>query len=946
MVHNAYSGGAPGQLWRGLWLVLLAVILTGCLGGGGGGSSRDDDKGGGGGGDTSATLSTTSINPSSGPAGSTVRVRFEKQGEGVSLDDLEVVLGDEVITPAGVDEDELTFVIPSGLAGDQTLFLRAGSVESNRLRFTISDSVSIVAPDEDELLEDEGDSKVAANLVLIFIAEGADLDAVAEAAAAAEGGEVVGGIDLLRSRQLRLPTTSIEQLEEAMERLRAREHIEDALMDIHLDPEAISWSADPGLAGQRASNRVEEGAQLYAERVHPERSGAVMPFFRSMGVFEAGVHFSRPDFNGYAADGSSRSGNIGLFSPDRGRSTSSDSIHGTNVMGLIAAELGDGGAAGLLRAMGEAGAHGGVNIRVGNSGTRSIHSFLADVVLALDSGAQVVNMSAGVHRCARFGVSGCVDGPVQSDGSPVTNNLIGAAQFDSLSRAYDRLVASMARHYPNAMLVVSAGNGNTDTGERDVRLFGAHPSVQVLTVGAHDNAAAPAREGYSNYGSRVDIAASGTVRSAWNDGEARGTSFAAPLVAATVVAMRSIEPNLTPAQVRRLLRESALPIENNEVVLSEGGTVVGSDVFTQPLSAAEVGADPSRLGKGARLNVEGAIQAALDAREGRTRPITDPVTVVIGGGESVTERLAVTLPLEGAVFDRVDIMFLVDVSGSYGSSINQFKRQAVDLVNAFRASGNDVHTGIASFADTPISPWGSSGDYAFRLDQALTADSEQTIDAINGLTLRSGNDTPESQLEALYQLATGAGRSVPGTPAADLDASITGWREGSLRIVFLATDAAFHSSTNEDGGYYSEGYPGPGWTETVNALNGMGIRVYGLERGYSVPDVAEMVAQTNGQVFQLDSASSDIVAKVVEALDTAAAMLDLRLAPNGDFAGMVQSITPSVIRDVRRGETVHFDVTFNRGRSGPGEQRFVFRLDVVGAETAVIQEIPVVINLR
>src|SRR5690606_41637280 len=124
----------------------------------------EDDKGGGGGGDTSATLSTTSINPSSGPAGSTVRVRFEKEGEGVSLDDLEVVLGDEVITPAGVDEDELTFVIPTGLAADQTLFLRAGSVESNRLRFTISDSVSIVAPDEDELLDDEGDSKVAANL--------------------------------------------------------------------------------------------------------------------------------------------------------------------------------------------------------------------------------------------------------------------------------------------------------------------------------------------------------------------------------------------------------------------------------------------------------------------------------------------------------------------------------------------------------------------------------------------------------------------------------------------------------------------------------------------------------------------------------------------------------------------------------------------------------------
>src|SRR5690606_4619607 len=190
--------------------------------------------------------------------------------------------------------------------------------------FTISDSIPIVPPEEDELVDDEGESTGAANLALISTAERADLDAVAVAAAAAEGGEVVGGSDLLRSRQPRRPTTSSVHLEAASERLRAREQIEDALMDIHLDPEAISWSADPGLAGQRASNRVEEGAQLYADRVHPERSGAVMPFFRTMGVFEAGVHFSRPDFNGYAADGSSRSGNLGLFSLYRARSTSID----------------------------------------------------------------------------------------------------------------------------------------------------------------------------------------------------------------------------------------------------------------------------------------------------------------------------------------------------------------------------------------------------------------------------------------------------------------------------------------------------------------------------------------------------------------------------------------------------------------------------------------------
>lgn len=947
--HEVISDYILKRLWRGLWLALLTTVLAGCLSSGGGSSKGGGDGEGGGNGASDFTVSATSINPSSGSSGSSITIAYEVEGSGFDANDIRVVLGEETIVPDTVAEDRVIFTVPAVPAGDQTLFLRAEDTESNRMRFTVSDSVSIVTPDDDDLVDTDGDARVATDLVLIFIAEGADLDAVAEDAARAEGGEVVGGIDVLRSRQLRLPTTSLEQLEAAIERLRARAGIEDALMDLHLDPEALSinWSADPDISGQRASNRVEEGAKVYVENVHPERSGAVIPFFRSMGVFEAGVHFARPDFSGYAADGSNRSGNIALYAPDRGRSTSAGSIHGTDVMGIIAAELGDAGSAGLLRAMGEAGAHGGVNIRVGNSGSRSIHSFLADVVLALDSGAQVMNMSAGVHRCARFSAGVCVDGPIQSNGAAVNNNLLGAAQFDSLSRAYDRLIASMARHYPNAILVVSAGNGNTDGGAQDMRLFGAHSSVQVLNVGAHTNAASPARESYSNYGSRVDIAAAGTVRSAWNEGESRGTSFAAPLVAATVLAMRSIEPNLTPNQVRRMLRETALPIEDNEVALSnEAGTVVGSDVFTQPLSAAEVGGDTIRLGKGARLNVEGAIQAALDAREERTRPIGDVVAVEISGGESVTERLAITLPAEGAVFDRVDIMFLVDVSGSYGSSIAQFKSQAVDLVNAFSASGNDVHTGIASFSDTPISPWGSFGDYAFQMDQPLTADAGSTITAINGLALKGGNDTPESQLEALYQLATGSGRSVPGMPEADLESSVTGWREGSLRIIFMATDANFHSSTNEDSAVYTEGYPGPGWTETVNALTGMGIRVYGLERGYIVTDVRDMVEQTSGQVFQLDSASSDIVAKVVEALDTVAAVLDLKLQPNGDFAGMVRSISPSVIRDVRRGETVHFDVTFNRGSSGPGEQRFVFRLDVIGAETAVIEEVPVIINLR
>ncbi|MFN3579384.1 MAG: S8 family serine peptidase [Pseudomonas sp.] len=929
----------------------MTLFLAGCLSGGGGGGGNG---GGGtdGGGDTSVTLRTTSVNPTSADNGDRVVVSYEIESSagGTSLDpnQIRVMLGTAEILPASVGEGTLAFDIPGGVAGDVNLFLRAGDVESNRLLFSVTDGVSVVTADPDDLIDMGGGAKVAANLVMLFIADGLDLDATAEAAAIAENGEVVGKIDALRARQLRLPTTTFAELEAAIERLLARTGIEDVMMDTYFDHDAVSvdWSGDPDISGQRQSNRVEEGVDVYVSNVHPTRSGAVVPFFRSMGVFEAGVQFSRPDYQGYASSGSSRSGGVSLYAPDRGTSTSTASRHGTNVVGLIAAELGDAGSAGLLRAIGEANASGGFNVRVGNSAITSAHAFMSEVVLALQSGAKVFNMSAGVHKCQRYSGASCAETALQSNGSLVTSNLYPAFAFDGVRAGFDRIIALMERDYPEAIMVVSAGNGNTDAGDQNWRLFGAHPSNQVLTVGAHSNSSMPTRESYSNYGERVDIAAAGTVRSAWNDSATSGTSYAAPLVAATIVAMRSIEPNLTPTQVRNALRQTALPIDNNEVSLRDtSGNEIGTTVFTRPISASEAADDASRQGKGARLNVEGAILRALELRDGRTRPIGTPVTVDITGSTSVTQRISVTVPGEGSVFDRVDIMFLVDVSGSYGGSIAQFKSQAEDLVRAFEASGSDVHTGIASFSDTPISPWGISSDYAYRLDQALTGDGALTIEAINSLLLQNGADTPESQLEALFQLATGSGRTVPGQAQANIAPSVTGWRDGSLRIIFFATDANFHTPANEDYGVYSPGYPGPTWASTVAALNARGIRVYGLERGSAVRDVRSMVDQTGGEVFQLDSSSSDIVRNVEAALENAAESLDLRLVPNGDFARMVRNITPDLIEDVSRGETVSFDVTLNRGDAGPGEQRFVFRLDVVGAGTAVIEEIPLIINL-
>ncbi|MBN8507875.1 MAG: S8 family serine peptidase [Burkholderiales bacterium] len=875
---------------------------------------------------------------------------------------IRIVLGGTELVPESVSNGRLVFRIPDDADGDLPMFLRSGELESNTLLFSVSDEIAILAPELDDWIETADGTRVVRNMVLIFVEKGRDADAVAAAAAAAEGGEVVGRIAPMRARQIRLPTLTYNALLSARNRLEAMDGISDVLIDFEVPTDAavgpgpIDWSQDQGRPGQRESNRVEEGAQLYVDHVHPTRPGSIIPYFRSIGVYEAGVHFSLNDFTGFASTGGSRSGNIALYASDLGSSGSKPAMHGSNVTGLFAAELGDGRAAGLLRALGEKDAHGGFNIRVSQNITN--FTILKDVMKWLKSGADVINISAGVHKCddiENFKDSSgqprsrCLyGGPRTSQGTLVDNNLKTPFIFSQYQKAFEKIVDHAEGHYPNSVIVVSAGNGDTDAGDRTFRTYSSRASKQVLVVGAHEYGAISGRAYYSNYGERVDIAAAGAIFSSFDGKFSQGTSYATPLVAATVAAMRSIDPDLTPQQILGLLRASALPVSSNDVLLKDpDGKDLATTVFTRPLTAAEVGGDPDRVGKGARLNVEGAIQAAIDSRGKRTRREGPRVDVVVEGQKTVQRTVSVFIPLEGAVFDRVDIVFLVDVSGSYGSSLGEFRRRAVDLVRAFQASGSNVYTGLASFSDFPISPWGSAGsrDYAFRLDQALSADGDSTVAAINRLALSNGADTPESQLEALYQLASGTGRSAAGTPAANIPATTVGWRDGSLRIVFLATDANFH---NPEGGsaVQTSGYPGASWSETVAALNAGGIRVFGLERGSAVSDVRALVQQTSGEVFHLDSASSQIVEAVQAALEGVSASMDLSLLANGDFARLIKSINPNVVKDVKRGDTINFEVSFARGDGGKGEHTFVFRLEAVAEGTAIIEEIPVVVTLK
>lgn len=130
-----------------------------------------------------------------------------------------------------------------------------------------------------------------------------------------------------------------------------------------------------------------------------------------------------------------------------------------------------------------------------------------------------------------------------------------------------------------------------------------------------------------------------------------------------------------------------------------------------------------------------------------------------------------------------DIVFLQDLTGSYFDDFPRLKVLLSAVVNRLTSPylapifGNNLQFGLASFKDKPVSYLGEPGDYVYQKEVFLTTDAGQVKTAVSNFVVGGGNDGPESQLEALLHAA--------------LDTSI-GYRVGSKRLVFLATDATYH----------------------------------------------------------------------------------------------------------------------------------------------------------
>jgi len=378
----------------------------------------------------------------------------------------------------------------------------------------------------------------------------------------------------------------------------------------------------------------------------------------------------------------------------------------------------------------------------------------------------------------------------------------------------------------------------------------------------------------------------------------------------------------------------------------------------------------------------GELAAGSDPSNGSSRPTGIYAVLREGQMTTATINLSTTIPM-------ADIAFLIDTTGSMGEEIAAVRDYFVEIAETVSGIVPNAAFGVAHYRDYAVSPFGGSQDYPYRLDQQVTTDRLAVIEKLESLGAAGGGDYPESQFEALFQLASGRGFDLNGdgsfqsqdarpfvtspvdafeghvTGAFDPDApgasSLTGigFRPGAFRMVVHASDAQFR---DPDTGW-TLGNPGTyprGKSAAIDALEAIGAHVIGVASG--TPPVAPMteVAIATGAIADRDGdgavddplvysvqadgeglpeAVTDAIVKMLTASE-----FDVALAVDGDKWLFVHQTSPQGVDSVHPGEIVTFDVTLIGTISAGQEDRvYKFSIQLVGTDGALLDNQPVVV---
>jgi hypothetical protein len=260
----------------------------------------------------------------------------------------------------------------------------------------------------------------------------------------------------------------------------------------------------------------------------------------------------------------------------------------------------------------------------------------------------------------------------------------------------------------------------------------------------------------------------------------------------------------------------------------------------------------------------------------------------------------------GTDLKRADVYFLIDTSFSMDAAIANVRSSLSTIASEAAGRIPDIAMGVGRFEDFPFSDvvcdffgcsgtyyFGDPGDAPYQNVQNITPSIPTVQTALNGLTTRIGGDCPESQTEALFQVASGAGGNYQfydGTtyniPASTCSAG-SGYpcfRDGALPIVVMVTDAAWHNGVGGSDAYGAITPAVHTFDQAGTALNAIGGRFIGVTflpgggcagQGLSRTSLDEMARQTgsvdaSGQPLVYVGTSGTVSTSIIDAIETLA----------------------------------------------------------------------------
>lgn len=340
----------------------------------------------------------------------------------------------------------------------------------------------------------------------------------------------------------------------------------------------------------------------------------------------------------------------------------------------------------------------------------------------------------------------------------------------------------------------------------------------------------------------------------------------------------------------------------------------------------------------------------------------DPESTIEGLYIEVGERTTVETEFE---FDLKiqygDIGFLIDTTGSMGSTISTTADRFEEIVNELEGTFENMAFALATFDDYNHGSMGSSQDKPFILLQQITDSLPDMQAALNAIPGHSGGDGQESDHEALYQAITGLGydqncsasydtsddvppfigsskdafggksstetydSSVPGTGVR----GGMGFRDFSLPIIVYATDIYMRDPDSSDAALAAA--PGgcaqdAGSDLVIQEFLDMGAYMIGIDVSsyqstdyYSPTPQMEYLAENTGSmadldgdgdaddllVFQVPQGGSGFGAELTASVATAVEQLvqtvtfeKVHLEITGDEWNLIQSIEPASYENV------------------------------------------------